>query len=373
MIRSLILLAVLLLLSASAYAVPEKLASDVPSVSDSGPAAPAISGASIESIPQLSGADLTRQAIVAPGDAAASAVQAENVLRLDAAAGKLGLARSVEASRAGASDNGALAVSADRQLGLAAAGAEAAAKIFVNEGRRSALEAGPSGATPASPAGRLATATGLGRAQASPRSSASLLIPGAALALAAVAPTAAGAFTLSALAHGTAVLSALPPLAAGLLLLWTIGVSVLHSREELKGQLWSYFGKVYDNPLLKHLDVLKGFVGVVLPALALQAVAAWGAFVGGSPFWLGVLIGGRIGDAFFSHMIPARLGYTPNPGLPTAMIYVFDALLLDLAFGTAAFAAPHALLGLALGAGFFAGLPLVFGLSGYVLRKLGRS
>lgn len=362
-------LSLLVALTIPAFASPERVAVDVTAVSERAPAAPAAAVMPGQAIPNISGAPLDVVAPVAPLVAAPEAAASVPA----AAAGQAafsGQALSISSSRSSAAGTSTSRISADLQLDAAAVGVEAADQVFLNGGRRTALDARAPVATIASGKGLRAAASRLLPAASAPRArTATIAVAGVMLSVA--LPAAAGASTLSTLAHSAGVLSTLSPLAAGLLLLWTLGVSSLHAYEETKGHLWSYFGKVYKNPLLNRLGGVLGFVGVVAPALLLQGSAAVLAFVGGSPAALAVLIGARVGDAYFSHLIPARLGHVPNPGLPTAMIYVVDAIFLYLAFADSMFAAPYARLGLAFGVGFFAALPIVFAVSGWALRRLG--
>ncbi|MBI4347761.1 MAG: hypothetical protein HY553_12970 [Elusimicrobia bacterium] len=149
--------------------------------------------------------------------------------------------------------------------------------------------------------------------------------------------------------------------------LWSVAVAARHSWEETRGELWSYFGRVSGNPLLSRLGPVPGFVVIVLPALALQVTAATLGLLGNDPFWLAVLIGGRIGDAVFSHFIPAARGFTPNPGLPTAWVYLVDGLAIALTFSAAV---AQGWTGLLVGAGFFAVLVPVFRLTGKLFRRV---
>jgi hypothetical protein len=147
------------------------------------------------------------------------------------------------------------------------------------------------------------------------------------------------------------------PLPSALAILWCAGIAILHAREEYHGRLWDYFGRSTDNQWVAELGKLKGFLLIVLPALALQLTASWMAFrystIQPAPFWLGLLIGARLGDALFSHGLPTLQGRGGNPGLPTALIYHTDGLLLLVLFHVPLMASPAEAWAGALGGAFF--------------------
>lgn len=147
-------------------------------------------------------------------------------------------------------------------------------------------------------------------------------------------------------------------------MLWALGVSALHAKEETEGKLWSYFGSLTGAKWLNSLSAAAGFALIVAPALLLQSISAWNAFSGEKvdPFWFAVLIGARLGDGVFSHALPflratnVSANSTFNPGLATAVIYLLDGVLFSLFWrAPLAVAANEVLiLGFTLGAGFFA-------------------
>lgn len=158
----------------------------------------------------------------------------------------------------------------------------------------------------------------------------------------------------------------------GAALLWCVVVAIIHARQEAKDRLWQYFGEVTGATWLRAFHEM-GFALIVAPALLLQTTAALMAFCGDGidARWLALLIGARIGDAAFSHLIPVAQGYElrryreqvedptlgarqKNPGLPSAIIYLIDGLIL-LVIWRAELAALHSVaIWFAIGAGFFA-------------------
>ena len=150
-------------------------------------------------------------------------------------------------------------------------------------------------------------------------------------------------------------------------LFWVLTIANIHAEEEKNGSLWAYFGKITGAGWLENLSPWLGYLLIVIPALVLQNVAAFGAFGGETvrPFWLALLIGARSGDAIFSHIVPVLRGFKSspeetaaksNPGLPTGLIYFADSIALALIFHGPLLAASRETLisGFAIGAGFFA-------------------
>lgn len=144
----------------------------------------------------------------------------------------------------------------------------------------------------------------------------------------------------------------------GAALLWCAAVAIVHAVEETRGKLWAFFGRTSGVTALARLETPAGFALLVLPALVLQLVAALWAFLGleVNPFWLGVLIGARLGDALFSHLLPSsgEDAAETSPGLASAWVYLADALVMAIVWHVPMMsAAPATLLGFAIGAGFF--------------------
>ncbi len=150
------------------------------------------------------------------------------------------------------------------------------------------------------------------------------------------------------------------------LMFWTISIAVFHAVEETEGKLWKYFGEIADFNLLKEAGPFWGVPTIVLPALLLQIAASVAAFWFDQVAGLALLIGLRLGDAFFSHLGPLAMGYCSlpqkngrqqlNPGLPTSLLYLIDGLLLCVVFSHTLATAPmfDIVAGFWLGSLFFA-------------------
>lgn len=120
-------------------------------------------------------------------------------------------------------------------------------------------------------------------------------------------------------------------------------LTLVHTLQELKGAngpLWRYFGAIVG------VQIPDGFgfpVFFVLLTIVLWAVGFAG-ITGYVPFFekerrdkwaitaVGVLIGSRISDGIFSHILLWHLGYRPNPGLASIPYYFVEALILIILF-----------------------------------------
>lgn len=147
------------------------------------------------------------------------------------------------------------------------------------------------------------------------------------------------------------------------LMLWCMGLALIHAAEEAGGALWEHFGEISGNKLIAEAGPFFGFFVMVVPALGIQLIASYVAFGGEviNPVALAVLIGAQVGDAVFSHFRPTAQGYKHNPGLPSAVGYLVTGLLLYIAFhvplmNEAKVTIPHALGGAAFFAAVLPGL-----------------
>jgi hypothetical protein len=140
--------------------------------------------------------------------------------------------------------------------------------------------------------------------------------------------------------------------------------TLVHILQEWKGEevpLWRVFGAVVG---LRVPDGL-GFVSFTLGLCLLQwlvglmAIAGWLPIVGPLPLaWgigaLGAVIGARLADNVVSHWGLYGLGYRPNPGLSSTVLYTIEAVFILWAFRKGLSLDPTAAwIGFALGAGFF--------------------
>jgi hypothetical protein len=160
--------------------------------------------------------------------------------------------------------------------------------------------------------------------------------------------------------HQVSTVGAIPWLFGGLLAVDLI-LTLLHTTQEYRGKLWRYFGAIAGVWVPDLAGVSLFFIGLTLSlwALAWMGIAGWLPFLGAIPagtamLAVGALIGGRISDAWFSHMRLDRSGFRPNPGLSSARYYLAEAVVLSILFGRGLTAfAGYAAAGVAAGSLFF--------------------
>jgi hypothetical protein len=191
----------------------------------------------------------------------------------------------------------------------------------------------------------------------------------------------AGAISVAAaiaLPQGTlrpAVLIAPPALFVSnrVLLVIDLGLTLLHSSEELRGKLWRYFGDIVGIKIPDLVGYIFFFAGLTL-GLWLVGFFAIGQAM---PGLLGLLIGCRVSDGIFSHIVPLCYGYRDNPGIKTVPLYFLEAAFLSWKFySTLASSLVCAVLGFAAGfLLFFAIIPglLAFGPRGFKFQPPGAS
>ena len=138
--------------------------------------------------------------------------------------------------------------------------------------------------------------------------------------------------------------SLLPPsaLALVLILVADLGLTLVHSIQELKGRLWRYFGAIAG---VRLPDVLRDVLGFLVFFVGLTVtlwIVGFAGITGHIAFFripdrfaigaLGLLIGGRLSDRLYSHVRLDRLGYRPNPGLTSTPYYLAEAIILIVLF-----------------------------------------
>ena len=152
--------------------------------------------------------------------------------------------------------------------------------------------------------------------------------------------------------------------ALALLQIADLALTLLHSVQERNGKLWRYFGAIAGVSIPDKVGLPVFFVGLTI---LLWIVGLLG--ISGTVLWqsslafgcLGAIIGCRISDSLFSHILPSNAGYRPNPGLSSVPLYFAEVLVLVSVFYPALSThAVEALIGFVLGALFFyAVIPLL--------------
>ncbi|HKA00417.1 MAG TPA: hypothetical protein VKE70_28090 [Candidatus Solibacter sp.] len=143
-------------------------------------------------------------------------------------------------------------------------------------------------------------------------------------------------------------------------------LTLLHSLQELIGKLWCYFGAIRGVKIPDRFGFAVFFGGLTVLLWAVGFLGIRGAvlFRMEAPFFLGLLIGCRVSDGIFSHILPHLKQYRRNPGLTTVPFYFAEALFLSWAFYPALSGHPlGAVSGFALGTLLFyiilPGLPIL--------------
>ena len=134
--------------------------------------------------------------------------------------------------------------------------------------------------------------------------------------------------------------SLLGPTTLGLLLILfvNLGLTLIHSIQELKGQLWRYFGAIAGVRIPDALGFLIFFLGLTIILWIMGFIGISGnlvileipkSFAIGA---LGFMIGARFSDRLYSHIRLDRKGYKPNPGLKSTPFYLAEAVILAVIF-----------------------------------------
>ena len=162
-----------------------------------------------------------------------------------------------------------------------------------------------------------------------------------------------------------------PMLALVVLVALNGSFTLIHILQEWKGEavpLWRVFGAVVGVFIPNWLGLLLFTLSLCALQwlLGLAAVAGWLPLAGPLPLRagvgaLGAVVGARLADSVVSHWTLYRLGYRPNPGLSSTVLYCAEAIFILVAFRAGLAREPAAAwIGFACGAGFFiAVLPLL--------------
>jgi hypothetical protein len=116
-------------------------------------------------------------------------------------------------------------------------------------------------------------------------------------------------------------------------------LTLVHSLQELRGRLWRYFGAIAGVSISDFVGVLIFFVVLTVGLW----VVGWIGITGDLPITerrserlaaaaIGILIGARLSDRRYSHVLLDRRGYRPNPGLKSTPYYLTEAIVLAVVF-----------------------------------------
>jgi len=114
-----------------------------------------------------------------------------------------------------------------------------------------------------------------------------------------------------------------------------LAFTLLHALQERQGRLWRYFGAIAGVKIPDGFGQVVFFGGLTISMWVVGLLAITGTVLWQAPLafgCLGALIGCRLSDSLFSHILPNNAGYRPNPGLPSVPLYVVEALVLAVVF-----------------------------------------
>ena len=114
-----------------------------------------------------------------------------------------------------------------------------------------------------------------------------------------------------------------------------LALTLLHSLQERKGRLWRYFGAIAGVKIPDSFGQLVFFGGLTISLWIVGLLGITGTVLWQAPLafgCLGAIIGCRISDGLFSHILPNNAGYRPNPGLTSVPLYFVEALVLVAIF-----------------------------------------
>jgi|SRR5580658_881894 hypothetical protein len=110
-----------------------------------------------------------------------------------------------------------------------------------------------------------------------------------------------------------------------------MALTLVHSLQERSGKHWRYLGAIVGVPIPDRFGLIFFFGGLTLGLWVVGLLAIGGAVlwrVHGAYGFLGFLVGCRVSDGVFSHILPYSEGYRPNPGLTSVPFYFAEALFL---------------------------------------------
>lgn len=133
-----------------------------------------------------------------------------------------------------------------------------------------------------------------------------------------------------------------------------LALTLWHSLQERKGQLWRYFGAIAGVKIPDRFGKLVFSDGLTISLWIVGLLGITGSVLWQTPLafgCLGAIIGCRISDGLFSHVLLDKAGYRPNPGLASAKVYFVEAtFLVVISYSTLRSHAVAALIGFAIGA-----------------------
>jgi hypothetical protein len=114
-----------------------------------------------------------------------------------------------------------------------------------------------------------------------------------------------------------------------------LALTLLHSLQERKGQLWRYFGAIAGVKIPDSFGQISFFGGLTISLWIVGVLGITGTVLWQTPLafgCLGAIIGCRISDSWFSHIALNNAGYRPNPGLSSVPLYFAEVVVLLVVF-----------------------------------------
>lgn len=154
-----------------------------------------------------------------------------------------------------------------------------------------------------------------------------------------------------------------------------LALTLLHSLQERKGQLWRYFGAIAGVKIPDSFGQVVFFAGLTLSLWVVGFIGIYGTVMWQTPLafgFLGALIGCRLSDSLYSHVRLNAEGFKPNPGLASVPLYLIELVSLVVIFFPMIISNPvTVLIGFAIGAfAFWSVIPTLRLLGPLVFEKV---
>jgi hypothetical protein len=154
-----------------------------------------------------------------------------------------------------------------------------------------------------------------------------------------------------------------------------LALTLIHSLQERKGQLWRYFGAIAGVKIPDSFGQVVFFGGLTLSLWIVGLIGIYGTVTWQTPLafgCLGAIVGCRLSDSLYSHVRLNYEGYKPNPGLESVPLYLVESVALTAIFLPTVTAHPGAVtIGFAIGAfAFYSVIPTLRILGPLVFEKM---
>ena len=114
-----------------------------------------------------------------------------------------------------------------------------------------------------------------------------------------------------------------------------LALTLLHSLQERKGRLWRYFGAIAGVKIPDSFGQAVFFGGLTISLWIVGLLGITGTVLWQTPLAFGCvggIVGCRLSDSVFSHILLNKEGYRPNPGLLSVPLYFLESLVLVVVF-----------------------------------------